>query len=223
MNFESLKDQLLDQLQDIQTRIKESPLYNTLYERYQELSSGTQLLLIGSGLALVLFLLLSIPFSYLSSSSENIEFFESKRDLIRQLQKVASMGGGRFSFQNTITSFDQLKVQIEQRLQGIPLLDEQKKPVEPLDIQSLGLKKMAPAIVSLGAQISFQNLNLKELIAIGYELQNASPNIKLLGLQVHPGQKGDHYFNVTFKLASFSLKEEGKNSSRFSKKRSKRW
>ena len=223
VNFDNIKDQVLEKLNEVWSRIKESPYFNALAEKYDNLPSSAQIGLIVGSFVLVIIFLLSIPFSFLGTASDNISDFETDRQMIRELLKASRQAPSSFLSQTKILNFNQLKSQIQTKINNFRLTEEQRGTISELDLKSEG-KAFAPdSIIQFGAQADVKSLNVREIKELSYDLQNILPNIKLSGLEVTANAKDDHYFDVIFKFVSFSLSEpEPEDKPKKSKRRSRK-
>ncbi|MEQ1878049.1 MAG: hypothetical protein ABL958_15505, partial [Bdellovibrionia bacterium] len=88
MNFDSLKEQILDRLGTIWGQIRETSIYINLSAKYEELTPSMQKLVNAGGVLAALLIVFSIPLSYLSTSSDNVTLFEEYRDTLRELLNV---------------------------------------------------------------------------------------------------------------------------------------
>ena len=206
MAFENLQDQLKERLTDIWHRVQESPTYNNLREKYETLTPGAQRGLIAGAMAISALILISIPLSYLSTSSTYLEEYENSRQLIRGLLRASRLANEASSLPPPVSS-QSIKGQIESTLAATILQPEQKAGIVDLDAGSLG-GSLAPATLKQeGVGVNLKKLNLSQVVEIGFTLQNLNPSVKMIGLEVVPSQPDPHYFDVTYKLAIYSLPE----------------
>ena len=88
MNFDDLKDQLLDLWNNLRAEIEDNPTYNSLREKYETLPPHMQKGIVGGGVVLLLFILMSIPYSYFESAKNYEQEYQEVRSVIRDLLKV---------------------------------------------------------------------------------------------------------------------------------------
>lgn len=202
MAFEDLKDQLRDQFAELRSKIEESQIYNTLRERYETLSVTTQMWIkIGTALVVVS-VLVYFPYIYFSDSFKNVEIYNDKRTLIRKLLRAGSSVAG--SVENPPPT-SQLIENIRSQLSGHSLLPEQIGEINVLSPDALGGRFAPKEIEQEAIGVGLKKLNLKQVIEIGYRLQNNAPGVRLVGIEVRAGSPDPHYFDVLYKLARFSL------------------
>ena len=221
MDLQGLKDQFGENIDKVKNLAQESPLYNTLKEKFEALPSRSQKITIFGAIALVIFLVLSIPFSYISVSKTNIEAFEQDRSLIKRLLKT-KQAQNLPKMPNIETT--RLKTQIEALLKRSNLLDEQIDDIKDVPSPSPFITNK---VKQSGLDVFLKNLNLQQIKDIGFELQKINPNAKLTGLNINASKDKENYFYVVFSLKNISFPEvslspnENEKPSR-SKKRGRR-
>ena len=202
MNIDDLKDQVTERLSGVWATIQESSLYATALEKFQTMShTGQRGLIAGAGLVVVILLFL-IPYSYFSSSSDQIADFEYNRSVIRDLLKASKMAKSGEALPDQLSISD-LRSRVQSELSSFQLLPEQIG-----DIQELlgGKKSLAkPPIKQAGITINLKQLNLEQAVSIGHRLQQLNSSVKMVGLQMTANRAKGNYFDVIYKLASFSL------------------
>lgn len=204
MAFEDLKDQLSDQLAELKGRIVESAAYNSLREKYENLSPGAQRGLILAGSLLILIVFTYLPYSYFSTSKDYIVEYDEKRQLIRKLLQASRTASQSGAVSNPPEA-DALSGVIRDRLQSFNLLPEQISSLQPIEGQELGGGYAPPGISQDGIRVDLISLNLKQLVDIGYILQNLAQGVRLVGLTMNPNSKDARYFDVSYKIARFSM------------------
>lgn len=203
MNFESLKEQLRDQWAELWGKIQENSTFQTAKERFEALSLNTQrLIIVGTAVLAVLFIL-SFPYAYVSTSDESMLSFEENRSLIRDLLQAsrtmrepsplpAAMGveGLRNSLQSIIT---------ESRL-----VPEQIVGIEPAKAKPAG--SLAPGVVQQdGLVVTLKTLNLKQIVDLGHRFQALNSGVKVMSIDVVRSAGQTHYYDVVYKVVTFSL------------------
>lgn len=204
MAFEGLREQLKDQWADLSSKIQENPTYNNMRERFEELTPDKQKLVVGGVALIVALLLLYIPYSYHSASSENMVYFEENRELIEGLLKASrsaktpaplpppvEAGGIRERMQGAFTVSRLLPEQIG---------DAQQIP-SPIVPESLAPK----VIVQNGMAIQLKTLTLKQIVEVGTRLQNLGNGMKFMGMDIVQSANRTHYYDVIVKVVSFGL------------------
>lgn len=203
MNFDSLKDQLRDQWNELLGKIQENSTYQTLKEKFDGLSLNAQRgILIGVAVLAVLFVL-SFPYAYISSANENLATFEENRGLIRELFAASRLKNERSPLPAGL-SFDVLKTQASSILTESRLMPEQIGDIQLLPGKPAG--DLAPAVVEqTGASIALKNLTVRQVVEIGHKLQSLSQGVRIMSLDVVRSAKRTHYYDVVYKVVSFSL------------------
>ncbi|MBT4760616.1 MAG: hypothetical protein HOO06_02865 [Bdellovibrionaceae bacterium] len=217
MNLADIKDQLSEKIELMWGKIQENPSFNTLREKYEILPQKTQRLLKSGSLGVFVLMLISILVSFFSTSSEYITEFEENREVTRMLLKTASQE--KFVSPKEI-SFSELESLINRNINNQRLLDDQKAGVSK--DQPFKAKYIPKDANQVNASVSLSQLNLKQIINIGYELQNLVDGIKMTGLKISNNAKDDHYYDVKYSLAHFSFPQEPEPVAKKSKKKSKK-
>ena len=200
-------DDLLDRLNElgsnIWSRLEENSTFNTLREKFETLSSSAQRLITIGAISLVVLLIVSIPLTSLLGSSTYVSEFEEKKDLIeRMLAAEQSMKQGS-PLPKGLSSAD-LQGRVRNRLQMFRLVEGQGPTLAPLNNKPAG--KLAPDIVEqAGVQVTLKGLNLKQTINVGKAMESLHASVKLLGLDIQASTQFPKYYDVVFRLVSFSL------------------
>jgi hypothetical protein len=151
----------------------------------------------GAG-ALLALLIISIPYSYYSQSTENVSTYEEKRSLIRELLKVTRESSEAPDLP-VAPSSDVLKSNIENQLNMAHLLPEQMKGVEIISAETGLIPK---GLLQSGLKISLAKLNLRQIVDLGYNIQNISPSVKMNSLNISANKEDLRYFDVEMKMVS---------------------
>lgn len=203
MNFESLKDQLRDQWNELLGKIQENPSFQTLKEKFEALPTTTQQAITIVSIVLATFFVLSFPYSYISTSSENLAVFEENRGLIRDLL-AASRTIKEPSPLPSGLSGEALKSQLnsiltENRLIPEQIVDLQTMKGRPAD------KLVPPVIEQSGVAVSLKKLNLRQIVDLGHRFQSLNAGVKVLSMDIVRSASQTHYYDVVFKVVNFSL------------------
>jgi hypothetical protein len=201
--LEGIKDQLADQFNALWGRVQESSAYNSLKEQYESWPHIAQRgAAYGAGFLLV-FLILSIPFSYISSSSVAIEEFNDHRALLRDLLRVSGQAGAPPPLPPGLSTAD-LQARVQGLVAQFGLIEEQV-----VGVTALGDRPAAalapPAIEQSGVELSLKKLNLEQILDISVRLQDISDGTRLTGLTINANAEDNHYFDVIFKVVNFSI------------------
>lgn len=201
MNFDDIKDNLKSQLGQTWSRVEDSSFYNQMRDRFENLTPTNQrLTLMGMG-ALLALIIISIPYSYYSSSTDYVSTFEEKRGLIRELLKVTRESSEVPDLPQA-PSPDMLKSSVESQLNMAKLLPEQMKGIEVMAADTGLIPK---GLLSGGLKINLAKLNLRQIVDIGYNIQNISPSVKMSGLNISANAEDPRYFDVEMKLVSLAV------------------
>jgi len=201
MNFDDLKDNLKSQLSQTWSRIEESSFYNQMRDRFENLSPSQQkLAMMGTG-ALLALIVISVPYSYYSSSTDYVSTYEEKRGLIRELLKV-TRESSEVPDLPVAPSSDILKSNIENQLRMANLLPEQMKGIEVISADTGLIPK---SLLEAGLRISLAKLNLRQIVDIGYNIQAISPSVKMNDVNIKANSEDPKYFDVDFKLVSLAV------------------
>lgn len=201
MNLDDLKDNLKSQLGQTWSRIEDSSTYNQLKDRFENLTPQRQkLTLMGIGVLLA-FLILMIPFSYYSDSSQSVSDFEDKRNLIRELLK-ASREASEAPDLPPAPPAEMLRGTIEGQLKAANLLPEQMRGVQ---VASADTGLVPRALLESGIMVSLAKLNLRQIVDIGYSLQSISPSVKMNDVNITANAEDSKYFDAEFHLVSLAV------------------
>ncbi|MGE3759157.1 MAG: hypothetical protein AB7H97_15445 [Pseudobdellovibrionaceae bacterium] len=194
-------DDLKDQFQQIWARIQDSSIYINLKEKYDNLTPSVQKVVAATVVVLGLLIILSFPYGTLSESSTFLTEFEDRRNLIRELRK-ASREFGQIPQINGAMEIGNIQSMIQGELTRIQLLPEQV--VSQQSAEASG--SLIPKNLLAGAfQVQLSKLNFKQIVDIGTYLQNLAPNIKLEDLEMDFNKMDPKYFDVVYKLTSFTV------------------
>lgn len=201
MNLDDLKDNLKSQLGQTWSRIEDSSFYNQMKDRFENLTPTNQkLTLMGAG-ALLALLVISIPYSYYSTSAEYVTTYEEKRSLIRELLKV-TRESSEVPDLPPAPSADILRSSIENHLRAANLLPEQMKGIDMIAAETNLIPK---GLLESGLKVSLAKLNLRQIIDIGYSIQSVSPSAKVSSMNITANAEDPKYFDVDFKLVTLAV------------------
>jgi len=217
VNLDDLKDKFEELFGQVKNSVEENSLYNTLRERYETLSSSVQKAIVMGCCSAVLFIILLIPWSFISSSNDFITEFEDHRTLIRGLLKTRSLPKG-IPLPKGMTAANMVN-RVKGWMHQAGLLETQIGDTQLLPKGEPQSQLTSPNTKQQGMKIQLKQLNLRQIMDIGYHLQNMDSSVKVTGLEIQATSKNPHYFNALFKLISYSLPEPEKKSS---KKKSRR-
>jgi len=201
MNYKELLEQAYAFLKSKWDQFTESPTYNQLMDRYENMTPAMQRLTV-VGLSLVgVFLVLAIPLSDLSGSGDAVTEFEDKRNLIRDLLK-ASREVSEVPDLPKAPLNDALQEQINSKIKMENIYPEQIKGVEVLNVKS---SLMPSTLVQGGMMVHLAKLNLRQIVDVGYQLANLSPSVKMKDISISPNQEDSKYMDVIYKLVALAV------------------
>jgi hypothetical protein len=204
MSFaDNLKDSAKSAFDKTSERVRESDAYIQLQDRYQNLSPSGQKLARAAGILLILFVFLFVPLSYLSSSSQSITLFESKRELIRDLFRTYRESS---STQNVTLppAPDSLRAQIQAVIQRAELTPEQNIGVAE---SSMDGRLIPQNLISSVLDIKLMKLNLKQIVDIGSAIVAINDSVKMKDVTIIANTTDNRYYDVTYKLYSLKVPE----------------
>lgn len=207
MNFAEAKDQLVERLASSWGEFQETSTYATIRERYDGLSPVAQkgaLALVAVFFALIV---LTLPWSYFSSSSTYVESFESRKALIKKLFRANRAADAVRDAPQPISG-GELQTRIQGKLTSLGLGD-QIGSVAPYDNAAGGARPGIPkGVLQNGVSVALKNLNLRQAVDVGYQMNALDSSTKLVGVEVAATAANAHYFDVTYKFVSFSTPPE---------------
>lgn len=201
MNLDDLKDNVKSQLAQTWSRIEDSSAYNQLRDRFENLTPPQQkLTLMGVG-ALLALMIISVPYSYYTQATDYVSTFEDKRSLIRELLKV-SRESNEVPSLPPAPSGETLKSSVENLLRTARLLPEQMNGIEVMAAETNLVPKN---LLEAGLKVRLGKLNLRQIVDLGYGIQNISPSVKMNALNINANSEDPRYFDVEMKLVTLAV------------------
>lgn len=199
--LEEFKERLSQQLSAFWEQLQESSLYQQARDKYENLTPIMQKIVLVGAIAAFVMLLSLFPSSYFSNSSDSIASFEEKRNLVRDLLKVSRDANDAPDIP-VPPDMMSLKSRIESNLQQAQLLPEQNRGVQIVTENS----SVVPAAMLLGTlKIELSQLNLRQIIDLGYQMQSISPSVKMLSMDMNANLQKPKYFDVVFKMIALNV------------------
>ncbi len=199
--LEDLKEQIGSELKNQWEKFQDSSLFIQTKERYENLTPVMQKVTLGGIAVVLLYLVLSIPLSYFSTSRESVTAFEDKRQLIRDLLKV-SREAQEVPDLPVPPDLATLRTQIDAQLQAARLIPEQIKGTENANDPV----HLIPGNLNQGAlKVNLAQLNLRQIIDVGHALQSISPSVKMTDMKIEASLKDARYFDVVYKLVVLAV------------------
>ncbi len=197
MAFEELREQLTQQFKDLAHRVQDSPAFQSLKEKFDDLPPQQQRLLIIVLVAFTGFFVLSFPYDSWDRSSVAMQEFEERRDLVRELLKVTNETGEATQFPPN-PSMGQIKADMEMRLQQFQLVPEQ---LGGINVEMPTRSSLFPTNRQEGAlKVMLKKLNLRQLVDIVAQLQTIHSTVKLGNLSVDSHLPDPRYLDATLQF-----------------------
>lgn len=207
MNLDALKEQILDRLRTLWGQIRETSAFINLSAKYEELSPNVQKLINIGAVLLVLLIVFSIPLSYLSTSSDNVSLFEEYKQTLRDLLQVQRELAQAPDVPQSPPP-DQIKSRIQQILTESGVAPEQIREVRDVDTSGDPATLAIPASVrQAGVSTTLIKLNLKQVVDIGYQIQNIGPNLYVTSIDMTANKEDVHYYDIIYRIVGFSVDE----------------
>ncbi len=204
MGLEDIKEQALEKWAQVKEQLDENPTINTIKEKYQTLPSSTQKVLqMALGFCFLL-ILIYIPYSYISSSSENVTKYNNNRTLIRELFKYGRIPPGDNALP-TSANGAAMTSDIRSSLGAFNLLPEQILSIKEIEAKDTGKALTKPPIKSTFVMASFKQLNLNQIVNLSFHFKKFKDHIKLVGYNIKEDLEKSQYFNVDFKLVGYAF------------------
>ncbi len=201
MTLDDLKERLATEAKNSWDKFQESSVYNNIRDRYENLTPPMQKLAVAGSIILVSAIILSFPYSAFNVASENVNQFEDKRGLLRDMLKVSREASEMPSISEPPT-IEALKSLVQTQINNANLIPEQIKSIEATTADS----KLIPGNLSSGALIvNLSKLNLRQIIDLGYQLQAINTSVKMQDIQIAANAQEPHYFDVVYKMVSLAV------------------
>jgi hypothetical protein len=204
VNLNDLFEQIKDRAKTTWDKVQESPTYQQAMEKYEDLPAPQQRLIRYGGSFLLILFLLSPPISTLLSSQEAVDEFNRKRDLTRELLRVVRDSSKAPNIPQAPT-LDSLQARFQQEfVQRDKLLPEQILYIQA----SRESGRIIPDALSIGSlSVSLKDLNLRQILDVGYRLATVSPSVKMTDLDITASIEKPGYFNFTSKIVALKAPE----------------
>jgi hypothetical protein len=204
MALEDLKERLQSESKLLWEKVQDSALFIKTKDRYENLTPPVQKAVMAGVSLLIVYLFLSIPLGYFSTSSESVTDFESKRDLIRSLVKT-SREAQEVPNIAVPPDVNSLKSQIDGQIQAARLLPEQ---IQATQVVSEKVNLIPGNLIQGVLRVSLLQLNLRQIVDLGYQFQAISPSVKMTDLKMEANAKDSRYYDVTYNLAVLNVPSE---------------
>ncbi len=203
--------EIWDQIHDIVMvrweQFQETDTYISLKDRYDNLSPRNQKLTILATFTFLFLVILSVPYSWFSESQDSVIQFEETKDTIQNLLQVSQEIKSIPSNEQSITS-DDVKVRVEKILGEKGITKEQiVSLVQGQFVNPQGSSLLPAQILANGIDVNLHKLNIRQVVDIGYEFDHISPLVKTLSLNVQATKDDPHYYDVNYRVSTFSVKD----------------
>ncbi len=201
MNFDDIKEQLIERGKVLWDRIQDNSTFISLKDKYENLSPVGQKVATAGAVLFGLFIILYYPMSGFFASGTYIEEFQEKRQVIRDLLST-TRDASQVPFLPSTMNAQGVQDRVQQFLQGLNLLPTQIKGVSSLPASG----GMVPQkLIDSSVEVSLSQLNLRQIVDLGHQLQTISQTVKVKDLVMEANQKDGRYFDVVFKLVSLAV------------------
>ena len=185
-------------------KLRETPAVSKIVDRYHNLTPGAQRgLQIGSALLFALGLV-SIPLSSFLSSYDNMQQFETRRDLINQLIATADVNTSLNGI-NQPAPLNTLMERTRTELKSALILPEQIGSIQGDNISSVAGKTPLSEVLEGVFSVSLNQLNLKQVVDLGYRLQNMDSALKVLDVDIKMNGVDARYLDVVYKIGALKV------------------
>ena len=208
MNLDDLKEQFLEQLNAYKERIQDTPVYNQIKERYDDLPPRNQKLVLISGILLVSYIVLSIPFGSLGEASNKIEKYESTKSTLASLRKVSDQLSA-IPNPPAAPASSSLSNSIKSMILSEGVSEEQILSAQTFSEENTGQFNSVPKAAEItGVRLSLKKLNIKQITSLLYKAQRQARPAKITHLKMSPEGSEAGFFNLNFEIRGFNLPAE---------------
>jgi hypothetical protein len=195
------QERLKSEATRIYEKLRESPTVSKLFDRYENMTPTMQKLIVYGGLGVIAFTLIMVPLTSFLSSIDSLQQYEQRRELVHQLFRASDNSEGLANLMQP-PLVDTLPMRIEADLKAALLLPEQISSVrvEPIPPGSKGAEGLTGAV-----KVSLSQLNLKQVVDIGYQLQNMGASLKVLDVDLQASDKDPRYLDAVFRLVAIKV------------------
>lgn len=209
MALEELKERLSQQLKDLGSKVQESALFQSLKEKYDDLPSNQQKVVVVLLTLVVSFFIFSFPYENWSTSSASVTEFEDQRSLIRDLLKVTKEANEMPSFPPA-PELGQIKTDIEMRLQQLQLIPEQ---IVGVNVEMPSQSALVPMPRQEGGvKVILKKLNLRQVVDLTSQLQSMQPTVKLKNLSLDSNIQDPRYLDAVLDFVVIKIPQVSMDS-----------
>ncbi len=202
MTSDELKEALLNRGKELWARIEESSSYNQIKDRYDSLAPTQQRLAFWGGVALIVFVVLYIPFTFLETSWEYEDEFVTKRDLIREMYRVQREVGEAPQIPVPLSP-EMIRQAIDSYIKQSGFLPEQVKSLSVVGESSSGL--LPKKHVQGAVEVSMAKLTIRQVVDVAFKVVTSSPSTKLYEMTITANSEDPKYQDVILKLLALNV------------------
>lgn len=205
MDFSRFKEAFSNLCKNSYNTIINSSFFYFLKDKYDNLSSLHRKIIYSFSILTFSCLLLYYPFSHLYSSWENMNDFNTKKKLIKEMINLSSTKNIQSS-KSYQPNQNPVKF-IERRIPTLginkTLVKGVKKAKSATPLNNLPFSARVETV-----EVQLKNLNLKEIVQYGHQMEQFSNNIKLTNIEITENPEKENYFHVSYFLSFFLFKKE---------------
>ncbi|MCB0347813.1 MAG: hypothetical protein KDD37_03215 [Bdellovibrionales bacterium] len=202
MRFEELKEQTIESAKFYIEKIKENPAFIQAQEKYEELSPNVQKVIKYGAAFFFIYFVFSFPISWNNQANENLAKYQKNRGLIEDLLNIQSEIKNAPNVRTQVDG-SQLQVQANDLIEKSGLAKEQVTSTSVVTSAQRKFTFIPEEINYVGVQVVLSKLNLTQVLDIGTKLQNVN-DAKLIELSMAANKDDNHYYDVTYLVASFT-------------------
>jgi hypothetical protein len=205
--LKELLDQLRDTLMVRWEQFQETDTYISLRDKYDNLSPRNQKVVIFSAFLVIFLFVFMIPYEWYMASSDSVAQFEDTKTTIQELLEVSQEAKSIPPDSQTMSS-DELKSKVDKILGEKGISKEQVISSTQGQFANIQGSLLIPAsVIAAGVDVNLHKLNIKQVVDLAYEFDHFSPMVKILNMAVKATKEDVHYYDATYRVASFSVKE----------------
>jgi hypothetical protein len=198
--IDDIKERMKSESTRLWEQIQGSTAFNQLKDRYENLTPTVQRLLIVGGIVIICGILISVPLTSYLSSNDEIETYETQRDLIHDLFKV-QQDMQTTSGLTPVPGIDSLASKVDSQLHSSTLMPEQIRGVSVETIPA----NLPREHIDGAMKVSLTKLNLRQIVDIGHQIMSINPAIKMMDLSIEANFQEPKYFDVIYKFISLKI------------------
>ncbi len=210
MSFDDIKEQVVESAKFYIEKVRENPLFIQAQEKYEELSPNVQKLIRYGAAFLLVYFVFSFPISWNNEANENLAKYQKNRGLIEGLLNIQTEIKNAPDVKTKVDATF-LQTQTNELIEKIGLAKEQVTSSSIVTSAQREFTFIPKGINYVGVQIVLNKLNLTQTLDIGTKLQNINNDAKLIELSMNANKDDNHYYDVTYLLASFTGAGAGSN------------